>query len=269
MSKQKGRYKIIQEKEYLYIIQESISDIHPVYKNSPLNLYLLIGTDKALLIDTGCRIEPLKPIIEEIINEKALIVVNSHFHWDHVLGNRDFNEVYIHEKEASCISRPYNISFLKTSPLETIKAYEKYDFMIPPARTIRTLTDGDKIELGDLEILILHAPGHSPGSICFLSNKNELFTGDVVYYGEQFLPPQKDFPIVLRSLEKLIKICEEKESIKLYPSHGITPCDVNLLIKLHAGIKNIKNIWNSKKVHYFFSAHEVKDDTFTYYVSFF
>ncbi len=269
MNDVKSRYNVIKYKDYLYIIQESITDIHPVYKNSPLNLYLLLGSQKALLIDTGCRIEPLKSIVDKLIGEKELMVLNTHAHWDHVLGNMDFKEVFIHANDSHVISKPYNVSFLKDSPYDTIKTHEKFNFLIPPAKKIRILQDGDTFNLGDLIVRVIHAPGHSPGSICLYTNKNELFTGDVAYYGEHFLPKREDFPIVLNTLEKLIKICTANEKFSLFPSHTKTPCDRELLMALKEGIEKIDNLWDARKRHAFFPAYEIKDDKFTYYISLF
>ncbi|MBD3197982.1 MAG: MBL fold metallo-hydrolase, partial [Candidatus Lokiarchaeota archaeon] len=81
------------------VLQEKISYIHPVYRNDPLNLYLILGKKSALLLDTGCDQHPLKPIVNKIIENRELIVLNSHAHWDHVLGNHQFEKIYIHKSE--------------------------------------------------------------------------------------------------------------------------------------------------------------------------
>ena len=109
----------------------------------------------------------------------------------------------------------------------------------------------------------------SPGSICLLTNTGELFTSDVAYYGDQFLPKKKKFHTVLETLTKLITICETKGGFELYPSHRSYPCDKTLLIDLYNGIKNIKNNWKSRKRFDFFEAWEINDNSgkFRYYVS--
>ena len=57
---------------------------------------LMIGTEKALLLDTGWGTGQLKKVVREI-TDKPLIVVNSHGHIDHVNGNMQFDEpIYIH-----------------------------------------------------------------------------------------------------------------------------------------------------------------------------
>jgi len=256
-------YKITKFKDYLYVIQENISVVHPVYTNDPLNLYLLLGKNTALLIDTGCGLSPLKPVVDKLRGNRKLLVFNSHTHWDHVFGNEQFEEVYVHENEAFLVSRPYDLSFSK----EIFgKSYASRNFTIPPAKSIKTLRDGDTFDLGKIMVKVIHAPGHSPGSICLLTNTGELFTGDVAYYGDQFLPRRRFFPIVLDTLFKLMQICEEHKSFELYPSHRQTPCDKNLLVELYKGIKTIENLWDTRQKNELFNAYYVEDDKFRYYI---
>ena len=267
MSDDNQHFKISKHKDYLYVIKEDISLVHPVYTNDPLNLYLLLGDNSALLIDTGCGLYPLKPIVDGLINGRKLIVLNTHYHWDHPLGNAEFGEVYIHENEAAIISKPYNVSFMKDSPNEIVERYAKHDFLIPPANNVKSLKDGDEFDLGGKLVKILHCPGHSPGSICLLTTTGELFTGDVAYYGDQFLPVREKFPGVLATLSRLIGLCEKYEDIELYPSHRRYPCDVTLLTDLYNGIKNIENLWETRKSFDFFEAWEISDEKFRYFVA--
>ncbi len=256
-------YKITKIKDYLYVIQENISVVHPVYTNDPLNMYLLLGTHTALLIDTGCGLSPIKPIVDKLIGKKKLLVFNSHAHWDHILGNEEFEEVFIHESEAFIISKPYDLSHSR-------KIFGKYyasrNFTIPPAKVIKKLRDGDSFDLGKILVKVIHAPGHSPGSICLLTNTGELFIGDVSYYGEIFLPRRRFFPIVLDTLSKLIKVYEEHKSLELYPSHRQYPCDKNLLVDLYNSVKNIKNLWDKRQKNELFNAYYVEDKKFRYYL---
>ncbi|MFW9829713.1 MAG: MBL fold metallo-hydrolase [Promethearchaeota archaeon] len=262
-------FKVSKYKDHLYVINENISIVHPVYTNDPLNMYLLLGRHSAVLLDTGCGLYPLKPVVNKLIGKRKLLVCCTHAHFDHVLGNFEFDEVFIHENEKSIISKSYDVSYLKDSPNEIVKIYEKQNFLIPPALNIKSLRDGDTFDLGGIKIEVIHCPGHSPGSICLLTTNNELFTSDVAYYGDQFLPKRDDLPQVLESLSKLIDICNEKEISDLYPSHRNYPCDITLLTDLHRGIKNIENLWNSKKKFEFFNRWQIDDPTgkFRYYIS--
>jgi glyoxylase-like metal-dependent hydrolase (beta-lactamase superfamily II) len=260
-------FTVSKHKKYLYVINENISLVHPVYTNDPLNIYLLLGSHTALLLDTGCGLSPLKPIVDNLIGERNLLVFNTHYHWDHPLGNVEFEEVYIHENEVDYVSKPYNVSYFKDSPSEAIKVYAKQNFLIPPAKAIRPLKDGDLFDLGDIEIKVLHCPGHSPGSICLLTSTGELFTTDVAYYGDQFLPKREKFPEVLKTLSKLIKLCETQKNLELFPSHRDFPCDITLLTDLYKAVQNIENLWDTKIPFDFFEAWQIDDPKFRFYVS--
>ncbi|MFX1567699.1 MAG: MBL fold metallo-hydrolase [Promethearchaeota archaeon] len=262
-------FEISKQKDYLYVIKENISLVHPAYTNDPLNMYLLLGSHTALLLDTGCGLFPIKPIVVELIGERELLVFNTHYHWDHPLGNVEFGKVYIHENEVDKVSKPYDVSFFKDSPNEIVKIYAEQNFLIPPAKTIKPLKDGDTFDLGEIQVEIIYCPGHSPGSICLLTSKGELFTSDVAYYGDQFLPVKENFSEVLKTLSKLIDICEKQKIVELYPSHRRYPCDISLLTDLYKGIKNIEDLWDTKKVFEFFDAWEIEDPSgkFRYFIS--
>jgi glyoxylase-like metal-dependent hydrolase (beta-lactamase superfamily II) len=267
MNNDNQHFDISKHKDYLYVIKENISLVHPVYTNDPLNMYLLLGSHTALLLDSGCGLSPLKPIVDDLIGEKKLLVFNTHYHWDHPLGNVEFEEVYIHENEVDKVSKPYDVSFFKDSPNEIVKVYEKHNFLIPPAKKIKALKDGDIFDLGEIEVEIIHCPGHSPGSICLLTSTGELFTTDVAYYGDQFLPKKENFAEVLNTLSKLINLCKKHKNLELYPSHRNYPCDITLLTDLHKEIENIENLWDTKVPFDFFEAWEINGDKFRFFVS--
>jgi glyoxylase-like metal-dependent hydrolase (beta-lactamase superfamily II) len=262
MANSTQHFDISKLKEYLYVIKENISLVHPVYTNDPLNMYLLLGEHSALLLDTGCGLSPLKPIVKDLIANRNLIILNSHTHWDHILGNIEFGEVFVHEKEAHIVSQPYNVSYFQDSPNKrVVQIYANQNFLIPPAPVIKTFKDQDEFDLGGLKVKIIHCPGHSPGSVCLLSNKNELFTTDVAYYGDIFMPKRQDFPQVLESLEKLIDLCKRENIEGLYPSHRKTPCNTALLIDLRAAINNIEKIWDTRKSFDFFHSWQIGETT--------
>ncbi len=269
MSNATQHFEISKHKDYLFVIKENISLVHPVYTNDPLNMYLLLGSHTALLLDTGCGLFPIKPIVDDLIGKRKLIVFNTHYHWDHPLGNVEFGEVFIHENEVDFVSKPYDVSFFKDSPNDIVKVYEDQNFLIPPAKSIKSLKDGDVFDLGEIEVKVIHCPGHSPGSICLLTSTGELFTSDVAYYGDQFLPKRENFSEVLETLSKLIDLCEKQKDLELYPSHREYPCDKTLLTDLYNGIENIKNLWHTKKAFDFFEAWQIDDDSgkFRYYIS--
>ena len=267
MSKSNQWFEVIKHKEDLYVIREKLGEIDPRYNSYYTNLFLLLGSKTALLIDTGSGLFSLKPIIAGLIGKKNLKVLNTHCHWDHVGSNHEFDEIYIHEIEKLTITRPTNVTILSTSPKEVAKRYEKYNYSLPPASSVKSLKDGDIINLGDIILEVIHTPGHSPGSICLLSNRNELFTGDTAHYGTPYLPKKKLLPEFLSTLSKLIKISEEQESIEIYPSHEEFGIGIELLRDLYKGVKNIENIWDTRVKNDFMRSWIIDDGKFKYDIS--
>ena len=259
-------YEIIQYKDYLFVIRERLDEIDPRFLTKYLNMYLLIGTTKALLIDTGCGVYPLKPIIERIIKDKELLVINTHSHFDHRGGNEDFEEIWIHEMEYKDVSMVFDVSFLKDSPKQIVMLLEKKDFKYQPANIIHHLKEGDKFDLGGIILEIIHTPGHSIGSISILTNKNELFTGDTAHYGAMYLPKRSQFSVVLESLQKLLEICNIRKNVELYPSHEEYGVGKELLKSLIKGIINIDDIWDKKKEDEFLEAWVLEIGNFKYII---
>ncbi len=267
MEEQNYWFEIIKINDHLIAIREKLSEVDPRFLTEHTNLFLLIGASSALLIDTGCGLFPIKPTIDSLIGDKKLIVINTHVHWDHVGGNHEFNEVHIHEREAGLITRPLNLSFLKDSSKKIVHRYEKFSFSIPPSPVIKFIKEGDRFDLGDLKIKVLFTPGHSIGSISLFTNKGELFTGDTAHFGAYFLPRKKDFPIIVSSLLKLIKIQYNNDLNFIYPSHEQFPSDISLLTHLRDGILNIERLWKIRKKNSFLNSWVINGDKFQFIVS--
>ena len=68
-------FEILKFKEHLYIIREKLKEIEPRFLTEYINLYLILASQKALLIDTGCGLFPIKPITDGLIGERELIVL--------------------------------------------------------------------------------------------------------------------------------------------------------------------------------------------------
>ncbi|MCC8044844.1 MAG: MBL fold metallo-hydrolase [Clostridiales bacterium] len=148
-------------------------------------MYLLVGEEKALLIDTGCGICDLKQVVR-ILTDKPLIVVLTHAHMDHAGGMCAFEQVYLNEKDvglAKSIRREDIVSYAEMfgkaggyqvydySP-ESAPKFQKYPEFLP-------LNDGDTFDLGGRIIEAYTIPGHTAGSVTLLDGANRLMiSGD-------------------------------------------------------------------------------------------
>ena len=259
-------YEIIKQKDYLYVIRERIDKIDPRLYTKYTNMYLIVGSKKALLIDTGCGLYPLKPLIKQLIGTQELIVINTHSHFDHRGANNEFTTVFVHEKEEKALRIPLDVSFLKDSPEDRVKRYAIHDYKFLPSQNVEGLKEGHEFDLGISKVKIFLTPGHSEGSISLVTNKGELFTGDTAHYGAMYLPKRKELPIILDSVKKLIKVAQSNNIHEIYPAHEQFPVDTELLERLAVGITNINSIWHKGVKDTFLNSWILEDEHFKYVV---
>ena len=173
------------------------------------NCYLVADavTREACLIDPGWDPEPIKKhIIKDGLSLK--FIINTHGHGDHIGANSAFHvPIYIHRLEADFLTDPdKNLSRVFTKGI------------VSPAAE-RLLENGDKIKLGELELMILHTPGHTPGSISVVIG-GDAFTGDALFAGSigRTDLAYGDHDQLIRSItEKLFAL---KDDTVIYPGHG-------------------------------------------------
>ncbi|KPF70831.1 hypothetical protein IP69_08795 [Bosea sp. AAP35] len=170
------------------------------------NCFLVLGTERDLLIDTGMGIAPLRPLIATL-SSRPLTVFTTHAHSDHVGAHPEFADldILIHPLEAEELRQPgvKGLRFPKRAP-EQIEALRRSGIELPEymvdalpyadfdvdgygrdaVAPTRLVDDGDIVDLGDRHFEVLHLPGHSPGSIgLWEAATGWLFTGDALYDG--------------------------------------------------------------------------------------
>ncbi len=138
------------------------------------NTYILFAENKeAIIIDPGCYFENEREIIKTFVESEKLKVVqliNTHCHLDHVFGNKWIYETYglelfLHPNEEMVLQ------FAPQSAKMWGLPFQNY------AGPLHFLDDGDVVTLGDNQLKVLLAPGHSPGSICFYSEQDKFVIG--------------------------------------------------------------------------------------------
>lgn len=147
-------------------------------------IYLIDGSEAALLIDTGFGIGDLKGLVKEITGEKPLFVVNTHAHFDHCYGNCQFNKVYCHEYEVAYLEKkqdPHIWDYLFDSQGNNIWCqFDRKDIVPYKRYEIIGCPDGYCFRLGKgHEVELIFLGGHSAGHAAYLDKRNRiLFCGD-------------------------------------------------------------------------------------------
>ena len=177
---------------------------------------LFIGSERAMLVDTGFgEAGNLKPVVESL-TDKPVILVNSHADRDHVGKNAEFGETFMHPSEMA-----------------------NYALKAEKGVQVSPLWEGDIIDLGGLLFEVILIPGHTPGSIALLDRENRiLVAGDSVSARPiHMFGDMRNIYSYFLSIEKLIAMSDAFDTI--YPSHGELPLPVGHLSKEIAAGKKL------------------------------
>lgn len=209
--------------------------------------YLLIGKERAALIDTGLGIDNIKRITDQL-TDLPIIVLTTHVHWDHIGSHGMYENIYVHKDEEDWL-----VNGIKKLSIEQIRKDISRDITIPTPKTFNPetytpfqgkptglLNDGDEIDLGNRKLTIYHTPGHSPGHIVIYDNRSGyLFTGDL-FYDETpiyaFFPTTSPIDLV-NSLEKISNL---PSVTKLYGGHNTIGLDASVLHEIKHAVNKLR-----------------------------
>lgn len=192
-------------------------------------MYLVAGSEKAMLVDTGMGIGNLAGEVKCLTN-LPLIVVNTHGHPDHGGGNGNFDEIWVHPADIDLMrgmcSDEYRVNDVKAVLGEGHPDYQRLiDGMVKnKPYHIQALKAGQIIDLGDRQFEVLDIPGHTPGCIGLLCSKEKiLFTGDSVVETPVWLYLKHSLPLhtYWESLKRVTQ--REDEFEMLLPGHQPYP----------------------------------------------
>lgn len=208
--------------------------------------YLIVGTEQALLVDTGMGVASMKAAVATLTG-LPVTVVNSHSHWDHIGSNTEFDNLAIHRAEASGLSHRYTTAeigeFFANSellgPLPSGRSIETIE--IGPSTPTRLLDGGEVFDLGDRSITVLHTPGHASGLLCFLDETNGvLFSTDAAYPGPLYAyHDDTDLGAYIHSLTMLAELVPDLRFV--HPSHNADSMPAAFLLRMRDALIEIAN----------------------------
>ena len=176
------------------------------------NCYVLYDKAYALAVDPGGDPEEVIHFLKAK-QLTLLVILNTHLHFDHILGN-----AALHAATGAPIRTPEGDAPLMQSELGT---GGMWGFPKVPVFESSPLPEGEH-SFGPFLCRVLHTPGHSPGSLCFvIPEEHAAFVGDVIFYrgvGRTDFPGG-DTEVLLRSIRT--KIFTLPDDTRLYPGHGL------------------------------------------------
>jgi glyoxylase-like metal-dependent hydrolase (beta-lactamase superfamily II) len=208
-------------------------------------MYLIIGPEKAMLLDTGFGIGNLQGLVNEITGGMPLIVANSHSHFDHAYGNYPFDRVYCHEYEVPRLlakRNPQVWDYLFDASGRCIwTEFDRNDLVSFREYEIVGCPNGHVFNLGsDYEIELVLTAGHTPGHAAYLDKKNRiLFPGDDACCGSLGIsgptPGESygEYATVTGLRNELVKLVKRIDEFDcLFPGHGLVELGPILLVNI-------------------------------------
>ncbi|MDS0525190.1 MBL fold metallo-hydrolase [Clostridium sp. SHJSY1] len=204
--------------------------------------YLLLGSNKCLLIDTGLGVANIRKAVERITS-LPIQVVTTHVHWDHIGGHKHFENigVFATEKEWLSTKFPIPLNVVKTNlakaPCKFPKDFNINDYELFQGEPSLILYNDDYIELGNRNIQVIHTPGHSPGHIClYEEEKGYLYSGDLIYEGtlDAFYPTTNPYDFMLS-----VKKTKDLKVNKILPAHHNLNISSTLINDIYKGFIQI------------------------------
>jgi len=176
------------------------------------NLYVLgdEATSEAIAIDTAT---PCVEWVTATLAERGWrlkLIVSTHRHWDHIGDNAPLSAATGADIAAHALDR---------HGLEHPSALMA-PFPIAPSVPALDLAEGSRIKFGDIDLEVLHTPGHTEGSVCLFATRERLvFTGDTLFagsFGRTDLPGGSDDQMV----DSLARLSAMPTDLRVLPGHG-------------------------------------------------
>ncbi len=212
--------------------------------------YLLVGDERALLIDSGAGVGDLRGLIDGLVDVPVTLLA-SHAHWDHVGNAAQFDDVVADERERD--GDRLVPSGLAYGPADWVADWEAagnsfpdgFDprtFDVEPTTGVGTVSPGETIDIGGRELELFHVPGHSPGQLAVLDREAAVLYGaDVVHNGHGLYVHFEgcDVRDYVNTFDRLIELRDDGGFETLYLSHAraLAGDDLSLLEAFRDGLE--------------------------------
>ncbi len=171
---------------------KKISDgVYEISEFGAVSMYLVEGTEKALLIDTGVGVGNLREFVQTI-TDKPLEVFISHNHRDHIGNAGLFDHICISDldRQIGPLIYPVPVRMQFANNMARMMPEQRLwtemdlpSFTLEDVPSVTPMQDGDIIDLGGRKLQGFLCPGHSPGSMVLIDDREgRMFCGDICNY---------------------------------------------------------------------------------------
>jgi glyoxylase-like metal-dependent hydrolase (beta-lactamase superfamily II) len=230
----------------VYRISPGVFAIYEPHQSEETIAYLIVGSRRALLFDTGMGISNIRAVTAQL-SHLPVTVLNSHTHNDHVGGNWLFSSI---DGMDTPFSRQNALGSRQDAQAEITlgqicgsppQGFDPATYQTHPWKVTTTIHDGDTIDLGGRILTILSTPGHTPDAISLLDPAaGLLFTGDTFYPGTIWLyRPETDLPAYGRSIRRLAALAPHLKMV--LGAHNVPDAPPSVLPELVAAFEAVQS----------------------------
>ena len=231
----------------VYKVAPSTFAIYEPHQSEETIGYLILGSQKAILLDTGMGISDVHELVSGLA-KLPIIILNSHTHDDHVGGNWQFETIYSMDTDFSRQNAKGSVEDAQAEIApgeicgELPRGFDPKAYRTKPWHISKYIHDGEIIDLGGRPVEILSTPGHTPDAITLFDRANGLlFTGDTYYPAPIWLyRPETDLDAYAKSIARLaalapqVKVVIGAHNIPVAPP-SVLPALVTAFADLRAG----------------------------------
>lgn len=167
-------------------VTELAENVYLLNEFDGTNCYLVVGSEKALLIDCGTGFCDIRGAAEKL-TDLPITLAATHGHGDHIGGAGQFEEIYIHRADCERLNKAQMSLLFRKAFLASNTPVKSYGFKtsdVKPGKyktKIIPMDDGHIFDLGGKSVRVKHTPGHSRGSVAFIDEQDKIiFSGDNV-----------------------------------------------------------------------------------------
>jgi len=155
------------------------------------NVYLIASEDEGVIVDGAADADRILPEVERL-GVRVVAILQTHNHFDHTGALREL----VGALRVPVLAHPAD----------------------PLAVAAEQIGEGEMLSVGSVDVVALHTPGHTPGSLCFLA-RGHLFSGDTLFpAGPGNTGDRVAFRRIMRSVDRLFELYDDT---RVSPGHGL------------------------------------------------